>query len=215
LFEIDLGITKFVDKEFAEVGEIVEFTITLSLEGSINTTNLVISENIPSGYEYISSSTSFGTYDSTLGEWTLPSMSAPSVNTLTIAAKAMAKGDYNNRAIITHSDQHNTNTTTEANASVTVSCLEVSNMFSPNEDGINEFLIINCIENYPNNTLEIFNRWGDLVYKKNNYNNTFHGESNEKSFIVVKNLLPVGTYYYVLTLGDGSKAKVGWIYLNR
>ncbi|WP_330444544.1 gliding motility-associated C-terminal domain-containing protein [Flavivirga abyssicola] len=94
-------------------------------------------------------------------------------------------------------------------------CLIVINEFSPNGDGVNEFLIINCITNYPNNRLEIYNRWGNIVYKKQGYNNEFDGTSNGRSTINGTEKLPVGTYYYVLDLGDGSKPKVGWLYINR
>ncbi|NMH86423.1 T9SS type B sorting domain-containing protein, partial [Flavivirga algicola] len=94
-------------------------------------------------------------------------------------------------------------------------CLIVLNEFSPNGDGVNDYLVINCIENYPNNRLEIYNRWGNIVYKKQGYDNEFDGISNGRSTINGTEKLPVGTYYYVLDLGDGSKPKVGWLYINR
>jgi len=94
-------------------------------------------------------------------------------------------------------------------------CLLVINEFSPNGDGVGDTLIINCIENYPNNTLEIYNRWGNIVYSKRGYDNTFRGESNGRAVISQPKELPVGTYYYVLNLGDGSDARVGWLYINR
>ncbi|GAB1858871.1 hypothetical protein MHTCC0001_37150 [Flavobacteriaceae bacterium MHTCC 0001] len=53
------------------------------------------------------------------------------------------------------------------------------------------------------------------MYKKRGYNNEFKGISNGRAVIHVPDELPVGTYYYVLDLGNGDKPKVGWIYLNR
>ena len=53
----------------------------------------------------------------------------------------------------------------------------------------------------------MFNRWGDLVYSKNNYLNEWKGQSNEGK------LLPVGTYFYVMNYEE-NKTKVDWIYLN-
>ncbi|MDC1161968.1 gliding motility-associated C-terminal domain-containing protein, partial [Tenacibaculum sp.] len=97
-------------------------------------------------------------------------------------------------------------------------CLKVYNEFTPNNDGENEELVISCIENYKNNTIEIFNRWGNTVYKAQGYNNrdiVFKGLSNGRATIKVNEELPVGTYFYVLDLGDGSKPRVGWIYINR
>jgi gliding motility-associated-like protein/uncharacterized repeat protein (TIGR01451 family) len=94
-------------------------------------------------------------------------------------------------------------------------CLITFSLFSPNGDGVNDTFVINCIDNYPNNTLEIYNRWGNLVYKKSGYNNEFDGTSNGRSVLRQSEQLPVGTYYYVLNLGDGSAPRVDWLYINR
>ena len=94
-------------------------------------------------------------------------------------------------------------------------CEMVFNEFSPNGDGVNDFLIINCIESYPNNTLRIYNRWGNIVYEKRGYNNEFEGISNGRATVNVSEKLPVGTYYYVLDLGNGEEPGVGWLYINR
>ena len=54
--------------------------------------------------------------------------------------------------------------------------------FSPDGDGNNDFWTINGIEEYPNNTVMIFNRWGDMVFKIDNYDNNsnvFYGEANQ------------------------------------
>ena len=87
--------------------------------------------------------------------------------------------------------------------------------FSPNGDGVNDTFIISCIDNYPNNVLEIYNRWGNVVYKKSGYKNDWSGSSNGRFIYNENEDLPVGTYYYKLDLGDGSEPKLGWIYLNR
>jgi len=87
--------------------------------------------------------------------------------------------------------------------------------FSPNGDGVNDTFIISCIDNYPNNVLEIYNRWGNVVYKQSGYKNDWSGSSNGRFIYNENEDLPVGTYYYKLDLGDGSEPKLGWIYLNR
>jgi len=94
-------------------------------------------------------------------------------------------------------------------------CLDIFNEFSPNDDGVNDTFVINCIDQYPDNELTIYNRWGNVVYKMKGYNNNFRGLSNGRSVLTQSELLPVGTYYYVLDLGNGSKPIVGWLYLNR
>ena len=80
---------------------------------------------------------------------------------------------------------------------------------------MNDLFTIRCIENFPNNTLSIFNRVGQLVYTVNGYNNSWNGVSNVSSSINKSVGLPVGTYYYALELGDGERTLTGWIYIAR
>jgi gliding motility-associated-like protein len=86
--------------------------------------------------------------------------------------------------------------------------------FSPNSDNVNDVFFIRGIHRYPKNSIVIFNRWGDKVYTKDNYQNTWDGTATV-GIHVGQNELPIGTYFYVLDLGDGSKVIKGTIYLNR
>ena len=73
----------------------------------------------------------------------------------------------------------------------------------------NETFYIDKIRFYPENTLRIYNRWGSLVYEAYGYNNEWAGTRDGE-------LLPVGTYYYVLDLGDGAGSSYeGYITLLR
>jgi gliding motility-associated-like protein len=81
--------------------------------------------------------------------------------------------------------------------------LFIPEIFSPNGDGQNEKFEIKGIEAYPNNTINIFNRWGSLVYSKNNYKNEWDGKANV-SDASGKSTLPAGTYFVVLEFGDGK-----------
>ncbi len=98
--------------------------------------------------------------------------------------------------------------------------VEVYGEFSPNGDGINDYLKIKNIkrERYSNNIIKIFNRWGNLVWEASGYDNDkvkFEGVSNGRATLGKGEKLPVGTYYYMLDLGDGSPIMKGWIYINR
>jgi gliding motility-associated-like protein len=85
---------------------------------------------------------------------------------------------------------------------------------TPNGDGINDLLILEEIENLPNNVLEIYNRYGRLVYSKESYDNKFNGLSNVNG-VVTKNIgLPSGIYYYVLKLNDLDIKHQGFLYLS-
>ena len=61
----------------------------------------------------------------------------------------------------------------------------------------------------------IFNRWGNKVYAKRPYDNTWDGKASEPGVINGDQYLPAGTYFYILDLGDGSKPLTGYIYLKR
>jgi gliding motility-associated-like protein/uncharacterized repeat protein (TIGR01451 family) len=75
--------------------------------------------------------------------------------------------------------------------------------FSPNGDGINDKLIIENIEKYPMNSFIVFNRWGNVVYKKEKYSNDepWDGVAN-KGVRIGSGALPAGVYLFVLDLGD-------------
>jgi gliding motility-associated-like protein len=84
----------------------------------------------------------------------------------------------------------------------------IYNTFTPNNDENNDTWYIGNIHKFPNNTVEVFNRYGKSVYKKLAYDNTWGG----KAF---GNDLPSGTYFYVLDLGDGGKLYHGTITIIR
>ncbi|MBT8237248.1 MAG: T9SS type B sorting domain-containing protein [Croceitalea sp.] len=99
--------------------------------------------------------------------------------------------------------------------------IEVFNVVTPNGDGIHDTLTIKNIENYPNNTVRIYNRWGVLVYVTKAYNtagNVFDGTSEGRVTVDQDNKLPVGTYFYVIDYEPqvgGMKQMSGYIYINR
>lgn len=83
---------------------------------------------------------------------------------------------------------------------------DIQNGISPNNDGKNEFFDLRLL-NVRN--LNIFNRYGTIVYSKGNYTNEWKGQSDKGEE------LPDGTYYYVIEFNDNQAAKTGWIYINR
>ena len=68
------------------------------------------------------------------------------------------------------------------------------NMITPNQDGYNDALEFVGIENFPNNKLTIFNRWGEVLLEQDNYVNEWTGQKQNKD-------LPDGVYYYILEYG--------------
>jgi len=93
----------------------------------------------------------------------------------------------------------------------------VSKGFSPNGDGNNDFWLVEGILGYPDNNIKIFNRWGNLVFQKDGYNNqdvVWHGQS-EGGLILGQNEVPDGTYFYVIELGNGERPVSGFIVVKR
>ncbi len=93
--------------------------------------------------------------------------------------------------------------------------LDIPNYVTPDGDGTDDVFVIAGIENYPDNELTIFNRWGTVVYQTTNYQNNWDGRSTSK-YNVAGDELPTGTYYYVLdTQSEVHGVKTGFIYLER
>lgn len=97
--------------------------------------------------------------------------------------------------------------------------VEIFNAMSPNDDGINDTFHIKGIANYPDNEVEIYNRWGVKVYDAKSYNesdNMFRGYSDGRATLKRGEKLPTGTYFYILKYKKGDKGveKSGYLYIN-
>ena len=85
--------------------------------------------------------------------------------------------------------------------------VNVPNGFTPDGDGINDKFVVVGLDSYTSKALTIYNRYGNMVYETNNYQNDWDGSSNGSE-------LPDGTYFYILEL-NGSETKSGYVYINR
>jgi|GEM_PF-5383252 len=75
-----------------------------------------------------------------------------------------------------------------------ISCaFVIPNIFTPNGDGSNDFFYVKGLDLYPESSLYIYNRWGNLIFKSTNYRNQWSGSESG-----------TGTYYYVLNRADGK-----------
>jgi gliding motility-associated-like protein len=70
----------------------------------------------------------------------------------------------------------------------------IPNVLTPNNDGFNDTWFIKNIQLFPKNGVKIVNRWGDIVFQTNNYQNDWDGKYGGGN-------LPAGTYYYILDVG--------------
>ncbi len=69
------------------------------------------------------------------------------------------------------------------------------NGFTPNADGVNDDWQIDYIDQFPESVVEVYNRWGELLFRSIGYTQRWDGTYNGKD-------LPVGTYYYIIELND-------------
>lgn len=88
----------------------------------------------------------------------------------------------------------------QSSVTVTVTPLvRIPNALSPNGDGLDDTWQITHIGDYPSNHVLVFNRWGSKIFEASNYS-----RSNEWNGTISGQPAPVGTYYYVITLGNGK-----------
>ncbi|MCV9931712.1 gliding motility-associated C-terminal domain-containing protein [Flavobacterium sp. LS1R47] len=212
----DITMSKTVDNPTPNINDKVTFTITVNNVGSGNFIDTIVSEILPTGYDFISAQTTTGTYSNITGAWNIPVLNANESAVLTVVVQVLPTGNYLNVASIVVSNPIDSDTTNNhGEASVSPVCLVVYNEFTPNNDGANDVFKIDCLENYPNNSLNVYNRYGALVYKQNHYNNDWDGIANVSGAINKGDKLPAGTYYYVLDIGADGIVKTGWLSIIR
>ena len=99
----------------------------------------------------------------------------------------------------------------EVNSENQLNCLEIPTLFSPNGDGTNDKFEISRIDLFPEAKVEIFNRWGNCIFKSNNYANSanwWDGTWNGKD-------MPKGAYIFILTLSSDKEPIQGIVSIVR
>ena len=206
---------------YAQQGETITYNFIITNTGNVPLTNVTITDLLPG---------------IVLNGSPIPILNVGASNNTsysavyTITKADITNGSLTNDAAVSGSDQ---NGNAIRNTAIVVTPLDeepavlpdgtvkIYNAVSPNDDGKNDFFRIDGIELYPENTLEIYNRWGILVYERKGYNNvdnTFKGMSDGRVTVNQFELLPTGTYYYVLKYIDNKavgREKAGYLYLNR
>ncbi|MFI8378906.1 Ig-like domain-containing protein [Leeuwenhoekiella sp. NPDC079379] len=212
----DMTISKTVNNINPAIGEEIIYTIEVTNTGQVGLRDVIADESLPSGLDFIGFTASLGDYNNTTGVWSIPVIEANTTATLTVTVTVLDTGNYLNIARIITSNPIDANPdNNSAELEIDPDCLMVFNEFSPNGDGMNDVFTVRCIENYPNNTVQVFNRNGQLVFDASGYSNTWNGDSNVSSSIQKSSGLPAGTYYYVLEINDGSRSLTGWVYIAR
>ena len=92
-------------------------------------------------------------------------------------------------------------------------CVDIPQGISPNGDGFNDCLVLDHLEAQEDIIkAEIYNRYGVKVFELNDYVDHWCGQDGNNNSS--NELLPVGTYFYVIQYASGREPTISWIYLN-
>ena len=106
---------------------------------------------------------------------------------------------------VTATDQCGVSGTNTFEVTVELCSVTVPNVFTPNNDGLNDVWYIKDIERFPGNRVQVYNRWGKMVFEATDYDNRWDGEN-----------LSEGQYFYVIDLNnDNNEPETGSFSLLR
>ncbi|MEZ4811067.1 MAG: gliding motility-associated C-terminal domain-containing protein [Allomuricauda sp.] len=217
-----------VDLDGDDCPESIRYTFTVQNMGTLNLQQIVINDDLLEGV----------TIEGPLSGSDIDGDNILSVNETwiyealyTISQENYDQGEVTNQARVSALEVSTNNTVTDDSNTVIITitdfCInsnaafEIFNGVTPNGDGINDYFRINGIENYPDNILKVFNRWGVLVFEAEGYGTTgslFAGHSEGRATVAENRELPSGTYFYTLTFmgnNPGKESYSGYLYINR
>jgi uncharacterized repeat protein (TIGR01451 family) len=101
----DLSLTKTVDNSTPTIGSTITFTVTVSNAGPSAATGVSVTDQLPTGYAFVSDTPSQGAYDEITGIWTIGTINSGANATLDIVVTVLAAGPYANYAQVTTSNE--------------------------------------------------------------------------------------------------------------
>ncbi|WP_457618188.1 T9SS type B sorting domain-containing protein, partial [Lutibacter sp.] len=228
----DLELTKDVDvyEPYAESN--IDFTINLTNNGPSDATGVQVRDELPTGYTFVSYSSTAGTYDANSGLWNVGNILNGETETLVITAYVLPIGEWTNVAEVVASNELDLDSTPDNNdiyeddqadqKTEPIVPLTIPEGFSPNGDGINDVFEIEFLEVlYPNFSMEIVDRYGNKVYEYKHNGNPYQTPEWWKGYSggrmnFSNDELPAGTYFYTIYFNNNErKPQTAWIYLRR
>ncbi len=211
----DLEVIKKSEARPVGPNEPFLYEITVENKGNTDNPNVEVLDRLPTNLTFLGiQSKSLGTANHENGviKWLIPLLRDKQKETLMLKVQGKIAGTVVNTASVKGGDltllDLNPANDSSTDTKKIVGNIKVPNVITPNGDGKNDVLKIEGIELYKENTLSIFNRWGNEVYRSpGGYTNNWSGEG-----------LSEGTYYYVLKLvsKEGASSSVtGYITLLR
>ena len=193
---VNLSIVKTADLKPTSIGEEFDYLITVKNIGANLATGAIASDILPAGLTYVSSQTAYGTASYNASNrtvsWSIGNLAVDATVTMTIKVKTDVAGIYANTATAASAEQDVDMSNNTSTVGKEIFGLRMPNVITPDGDGLNDALKIPGLKAYPENTMAVFNRWGNEVWRSNGaYQENWTGEG-----------LNEGTYYYMLRLKD-------------
>ncbi|WP_188444652.1 Ig-like domain-containing protein, partial [Belliella aquatica] len=199
---VNLKITKLAEAEEWFEGDEFGFTMIVENNGQTDATAVEVIDLLPEGLRYVTSTVEGATAETQVNgqqiTWTVASLPSGSSLQIKIQVKAapLEGGRARtlvNTATVSSPQRELSPDDNSSSAAVNIKAFFIPNTITPNGDRINDTFEIPGLGRYVSNELLIFNRWGDHVYERKNYQNDWSAEG-----------LVSGTYFYLLKVTDES-----------
>lgn len=196
----DLMITKTAEARAISVNEVFEYNLRVMNNGPNDATMIKVTDALPTELifsQLVNPSIGTANYSQSTRTvtWHIPKVITGETADLKIKVMASKPGLVKNIATayaLENDPKFSNNTSFDFKPIIG---LLIPNVFTPNNDGKNDFFKITGLEYYTSNELTIINRWQSTVYEKKQYQNDW-----------TANGLSEGTYFYVLRVKTASSA---------
>lgn len=210
--EANLTIVKKSEIRTTAINDPFEYTLKVTNKGPDTATEVVIKDIFPEGLVLKDISTPLkGVFDYNAAlrtlTWKMDSLQLLETVELRFRAESMNPGLVINSAHVSAEETDNSPADNHSTDQKEVMDIIIPNVFTPNGDGVNDRFEIRHLNLYTENEISIINRWGNSIYEKKNYENSWDG-----------NGLDEGTYFYILKVKNATgswKAYKGYITLLR
>jgi gliding motility-associated-like protein/uncharacterized repeat protein (TIGR01451 family) len=188
---VDLTVSILSSNTHASPGDSFTYVLTANNKSPIPGTNIQVSYIIPPNLVYLPQpeSGNLVTYDIETRKltWNISQIKENDPTKLVITVKVLTPGIVESMVNIKGKEVDPVMANNVDQTVQQVYPLVITNVFTPNGDGVNETFVIPGLDTYSDNELTIINRWGNTVYQKTNYKNDWDGQG-----------MVEGTYFYVL-----------------
>lgn len=206
----------------AEAGETITYKFKVTNTGNVALTQVMVTDPLP-GVVISGQAIDLELNESNETNFTAEyKITQNDINHGSVTNQASVEGRSRKGVVVSDTSDKENNAEDRPTVLVLNGCeIKVFSAFSPNGDTKNSRFYIQGLECYPDNTVEIYNRWGVLVYDTDHYNNqdrVFVGVSQGRATVKQSDGLPAGTYFYTLKYRDSGSNQhelSGYLYLNK